>query len=263
MPPRGVTRDLREKLGAFLLPDPLIWAGTIESPQSVAIVPDPRLWQVPYAALIRGGDYLADVAEVALTPSLRTLQLLLRRVEARDAGRASEHPALSNLDSSLPGFAVERKVLDAWPGRHHAVEALAAADPRAALLYISGHGTGAGATPQFGPAAISLDALAAVRLPRLVVLNGCWSGTAASRYGQDPLSLAVGALLGGADTVVAGVGRVGSEPSARVGASFVNLVRDGVAPAAALRLAQLALRDAHPDLGPFDWAGLCAIGTGR
>ncbi|MFI6078881.1 CHAT domain-containing protein [Actinoplanes sp. NPDC051343] len=254
--------NLQEKLGAFLLPDPQIWAGTPQSPQSVVIVPDSRLWQIPYGAFIRAGVHLADVAEVVLTPSLRTLQLLLRRATA-EAARAAEHPAFSHLDATLPGFLAERTALDAWPGGHHDLANPAAADPRGALLYVSGHGTGAGATSQFGVATVSLDALSAGGLPRLVVLNGCWSGTAASRFGQDPLSLAVGALLGGADTVIAGIGQVGSEPSARVGTDFVNLVRDGLPPAAALRLAQCGLRDAQPDLGPFDWAGLCAIGTGH
>lgn len=266
LPPRGVTRDLWERLGEFLLPDPQIWAGTREAPQSVAIAPDPRLWHLPHAALLRQGAHLHDVAEVTLTPSLRTLQLLLHRASAAGSARTvprSGRSLLSHLDTTLPGFAVEKTALDAWPAGHDELTDLAAVHPGGALLYVSGHGSEAGATPQFGPATISLDTLAASALPRLVVLNGCWSGTAVSRFGQDPLSLAVGALLGGADTVVAGIGRVGSVASAHVGAAFVTLVQDGLPAAAALRLAQRGLRDAHPDLGPFDWAGLCAVGLGR
>jgi hypothetical protein len=261
LPPRGVTHDVMARLGRFLLPEPGIWAGTPAGPRSLVIVPDPRLWHLPHAALIRDGVHLADVAEVTFAPSLRTLELLLRRPEAAPA--PLDRPVLSDLDRTLPGFAVESAALDGWPAGHDRLPGLAVSHPDAAMLYVSGHGAAAGPAPRFGANAISLDTLASAGRPRLVILNGCWSGTAASRYGQDPLSLAVGALLGGATTVIAGVGRVGSVSSAHVGAALAGRLREGRSPAAALRLAQCELRDRHPDLGPFDWAGLCAIGLGH
>ncbi|WP_433795615.1 CHAT domain-containing protein [Actinoplanes sp. CA-252034] len=225
------------------------------------IVPDPRLWHLPHAALLRDGVRLIDVAEVTLAPSLRTLELLLRRpvTSVPLPGR----PVLSDLDATLPGHAVERAALDGWPGGHDLLSGLAASRRDAAAIYVSGHGAAAGATPRFGRRGISLDSLASAELPRLVLLNGCWSGTAVSRYGRDPLSLAVGALIGGADTVIAGVGRVGSEASAHIGAAIIRLCGNGLRPTAALRIAQRNLRDEHPELGLFDWAGLCAVGLGR
>lgn len=261
-PPRGVTLDRWEQLGEFLLPDLQIWAGTPDAPQALVVVPDPRLWQVPYGALRRDGAYLVDVAEVVLAPSLRTQQLLVHRFR-RTVAPVGDRPILSYLDPSMSGHDVEKAALDGWPAGHEPLSDLSASHRGGALLYVSGHGREAGWAPQFGPAAIALDTLAHDDLPGVVVLNGCWSGTAMSRFGQDPLSLAVGALLGGANTVVAGIGEVGSVASAHVGAAFVGLLRDGLAPTAALRVAQRGLRDTHPGLNPFDWAGLCAVGVVR
>ncbi|BCL17283.1 CHAT domain-containing protein [Micromonospora sagamiensis] len=261
LPPRGVPRAVWEELGAFLLPDPAVWAGSPERPRSVAITPDPRLWHLPHAALRRDGAYLCDVAEVSLTPSLRTLELLLTRAP----GATPTGPAVSLLDHGLPGHRVEAAALDGWPGGHRHVAGLSAVDQVAdpALLYVSGHGDRPGAAALLGPDGVTMDGLAPRRLPPLVVLNGCWSGTASSRYGYDPLSLAVGALLGGADTVVAGIGRIGSVASAHVGARLVHQVGRGVPVLTALRHAQREIRAEHPDLGPFDWAGLCGVGAGR
>jgi hypothetical protein len=98
-------------------------------------------------------------------------------------------------------------------------------------------------------------------LPPVLVLNGCWSGTATSRFGRDPLSLAVGGLLGRADTVVAGVGEVGGHAAAHVGSALLALLKSGIPVRSALRQAQLAIRDASPELAPYDWAGLCLVGV--
>ncbi|MFI6823262.1 CHAT domain-containing protein [Micromonospora sp. NPDC050187] len=265
LPPRGVPRRVWAELGAFLLPDPAIWAGSPERPRSVAIAPDPRLWHLPHVALLRDGVYLCDVAEVSLTPSLRTLELLLARPASADPGTAPVGPAVSLLDRGLGGHLVERAALDDWPGDHRAVGGLPEVDEVAdpALLYVSGHGDRAGAATLLGPDGVTMDALAPRRMPPLVVLNGCWSGTASSRYGHDPLSLAVGALLGGADTVVAGIAKIGSVASAHVGARLVGQVGRGVPVITALRHAQREIRAEYPDLGPFEWAGLCGVGAGR
>lgn len=260
LPPRGVGRAAWRALGEVLLPSPEVWQGTAERPRSVVICPDPRLWHVPYPALLRDDTALVDVAEVTLTPSLRTLCLVRDR-----AGRAPGPggPAVSLLDGGLPGHAGERAALDAWPGAHRPLGDLAAVAgaPDAALLYVSGHGAAPGDSV-LGPSGVTLDGLAVLPLPGLLMLVGCWSATAASRYGRDPLSLAVGGLLGGARTVVAGIGRIGEQAAARIGAEVLRYVAEGAPVRSAVRLASRALRDRHPELGPYDWAGLCVMGAG-
>lgn len=265
--PRGVTKATWAALGTFLLPNPEIWRGSPDKPRSVAICPDPRLWQLPHAALIRDSVHFADVAEVTLTPSLRTLHLLHRRARSRDNTAVlspGSHPAISLLDPALPGYLVELATLDAWPGGHQPVDNLGSISigSRAALFYVSGHADRPGASSALGPVSITLDHLASQVLPPLVILNGCWSGTAASHYGRDPLSLAIGGLLGGADTVISGIGRIGSIASAHVADLALRTIRQGQPARSALRDAQRRIRDEHPELGPFEWAGLCAIGIG-
>lgn len=87
-----------------------------------------------------------------------------------------------------------------------------------------------------------------------MILNGCWSGTVTSKYGTEPLTLAVGALVGGAETVVAGAGEIGSTASALVAVQLLNLVQRGYSVHAALRQAQRNIRDNHPELSPFEWS---------
>lgn len=257
LPQRGITRATWGSLGTFLFPHEEIWSGTPESPRTILLCPDPRLWQVPLGALTRDGVHLADVAEIALTPSLRTAGLVAERSRTRP--RRPPGPAVSILDPRLPGHDLERETLNAWQTEHvenPGVDTIG----EASLLYISGLGDTAGESAVLGHTAITLDHLATLTLPPLVVLNGCWSGTAVSRYGTDPLSLAVGAVLGGADCVVAGTGTIGGIGSALVAQHLFPLLGSGVPVCSALRSAQLRVRTEHPELGPFDWAGLCVVG---
>ncbi|MGI8335206.1 CHAT domain-containing protein [Actinomadura scrupuli] len=257
LPERGVSTAVWERLGDLLLPADDIWAGTPERPRSVVICPDPRLWQLPLAAVRRQGIHLADVAELTLTPNLRTIGLLRRR----NGGWSTDGPALSLLDPDLPEYHAERTALAAWPGGHRPLTDIESVGP-GALLYLGGLGDRPGGMPAFGPGRVTLEELARLSLPVLVVLNGCWSGAAATRYGADPLSLAVGALLGGADTVIAGTGAIGAAASVLVCEVALALIGEGHPVRAALRRAQLTVRDAHPELGPYEWAGLCVVGIG-
>ncbi|MFF1322490.1 CHAT domain-containing protein [Streptomyces chartreusis] len=263
LPERGVTRSVWRALGEVLLPAPGIWSGTPDAPRSVVLCPDPRLWHVPYGALLRGDTALLDVAEAVLAPSLRTLCLV--RDRARPGGATGEHagPAGSLLDDTLPAHQRERAALDAWPGGHRPLGGLSdlAAIPHPALLYVSGHGAAPG-DAALGPSGVTLDSLAALPLPELLLLVGCWSATAASRYGQDPLSLAVGGLLGGARTVLAGVGRIGEQAAARIAAEALRQIAGGTPARSALRIAARETRDRYPELGPYDWAGMCLMGVG-
>lgn len=258
LPQRGVTRATWESLGTFLFSHEEIWSGTRDRPRSVLVCPDPRLWQVPLGALLRDGVHLADVAEVALTPSLRTAGLMSNRSRTRP-GR-SPGPAVSILDPRLPGHDLEHEALNTWPNGHVQLPDLDALGT-ASLLYVNGYGDTAGETASLGHTNITLERLANLVLPPVVVLTGCWSGTAASRYGTDPLSLAVGAVLGEADTVIAGTGVIGGIGSALVVQHLLPLLGSGVPVCRALRSAQLRVRDEHPELGPSDWAGLCVMGV--
>ncbi|WP_157229706.1 CHAT domain-containing protein [Nocardia abscessus] len=258
LPPRGVTLATWSALTDFLLPDNEIWSGSIDQPISLVLGPDPRLWQLPYPALVRSGVRLLDIATVALVPSLRTVELL--REWNRDS-RPDHGPAASVLDTTLPGSEIELAALNEWPLDHHRMNDLTslAAIGNTSILYVNGTGRAAGTDAQPN-SDISLEALAGASLPPLVILNGCWSGTPMSRFGQDPLSLAVGALLGGASTVIAGICLIGGMVSAHIAAGLLRRLAERQPIPLALRDAQRAIRAEHPELSVFDWAGLCAVG---
>jgi tetratricopeptide (TPR) repeat protein len=260
--PRGMRTSTLEALGSVLLPHDEIWQGE-QGAVPLLLCPDPRLWQIPYAALRRDGVRLADVAETTMTPSLRTTLVLLRRA-AETAARPGIGPAATILDASLPGHDATVDALRTWPGGTRPIESLDELGAHAAcgLLYIGAHGSTFGDDGELLGTGIALHNLADASLPKLVVLCSCWSGAAASRYGRDPLSLAVGALLGGADTVIAGAGPIGMLASARIAAATLEAVRHGDAPARALREAQLRFVRENEGTNIFEWAGLRVVGLG-
>jgi len=256
-PERGVREGTWRALAQVLLPPPVFDRTAHSSVRTVILSPDVRLWNIPYPALPVAAGHLADGVDLVLTPSLQCHQLL-----ADTPPNIPMSSAVGILDNTLIDAAVEVDALRTWPGGHcHLTDLEEDRLDDAALLYISGHGNRAGARNLLD-GRLSLPALARQTLPPLVLLGGCWSATAMSRYGEDPFSLAVGALIGGARTVIAGTGRVGDAATARILGRLLRLLATGVPAATALRAAQLATRDAHPELGPFEWGGLLAIGAG-
>ncbi|MDQ7808413.1 CHAT domain-containing protein [Amycolatopsis sp. A133] len=257
LPQRGIAKATWEALSAFLLPDEA-WTGSPEHPPSVVLCPDPRLWQLPFAALPRDSVPLAETAELLVTPSLRTSELLKHRLA--DPSPTPSGPAVSILDPALPGHELEVDVLDTWSAGHRSIATLTELGDTS-LLYVADHGVRTGQDSLLTRSVMTLADLARAPLPPLVVLNGCWSGTAESRYGTDPLSLAVGALIGGAYTVIAGSGAIGSAGSALVSSRAMALIISGTPVCAAVRQAQREIRSAHPELGPSEWAGLFVVGV--
>lgn len=59
-----------------------------------------------------------------------------------------------------------------------------------------------------------------------------------------------------------GVGRVGERAAARIAAESLRYVAEGLPARSALRTAARTLRDRHPELGRYDWAGMCVMGAG-
>lgn len=231
---RGVSRRTWRELAHTLLPKNL-GAGPL------VISPDPRLWCIPWPALPIEGHHLVDLGPLALTPSLRTHQILRLRFP-------KSCTVMVDIDDNLRGSNLERDALEHWARR---------TGGQSGLLYVAGHATSP--ETKVGITGLDFDALAASDLPELVVLNGCWTGVARPEDARDPFSLAVGALIGGAKCVIAGTGPIGSEASASVGALLLTHLANGHDPVSALRFAQIAVRNQHPEAGPMDWGGLVAV----
>jgi CHAT domain len=94
----------------------------------------------------------------------------------------------------------------------------------------------------------------------LVVLSACETGVGAVSYVDGTLvGLRTAALAAGAACCVASLWNVDDAATARLMSFFYDALNDGCGPGAALRTAQLKIREQLPD--PYYWAGWVADGA--
>ncbi|MGY1636858.1 CHAT domain-containing protein [Geodermatophilus sp. SYSU D00742] len=95
----------------------------------------------------------------------------------------------------------------------------------------------------------------------LVVLSACETGVAAVDFADGTmLGLRTAALAAGAAQCVSSLWEVDDEATTALMRSFYGRLRSGSSPAAALRAAQLDVRERRPE--PYYWAGWLAEGSG-
>ncbi len=102
-----------------------------------------------------------------------------------------------------------------------------------------------------------------LRLPAdLVVLSGCETALGRESRGEGLLGLARGFMYAGASRVMVSLWKVSDRGTAELMKAFYRgLLLQGLAPAAALRQAQLEIRADRPH--PFYWAGFVVLGDWR
>jgi CHAT domain-containing protein len=95
----------------------------------------------------------------------------------------------------------------------------------------------------------------------LVVLSACETALGREVRGEGLYGLSRGFLYAGTPRVVASLWSVRDEATAQLMRRFYQaMVRDGLAPSAALRRAQLSLREERRWASPFYWAGFVLQG---
>lgn len=95
---------------------------------------------------------------------------------------------------------------------------------------------------------------------RLVVLSGCESALGRATQGEGVLGIAAAFFAAGARSLVASIWEVDDRVTADLMEGFYAGLADGKSVAAALREAQLEIRQEKPH--PFYWAGFVVIGDG-
>ena len=93
----------------------------------------------------------------------------------------------------------------------------------------------------------------------VVVLSACESGRVGHSAGDEAMGLARGFLAAGARCVVVSQWLADDRCTAQLMVDMHRHMVTGSSPAAALRLAQLALVRDHPH--PFHWAPFIAVGA--
>lgn len=233
----------------------------------LAIVPCGPLHGLPFHALPLSGRPLLAGYEVSVAPSASVLGLL----PALPA--VAERPALvlGVQDPTIAAAADEARAVAAGftHGRLHlgpaaTGAALRSGVPGAGVLHLACHG-------MFRPDAALFSALrlgdgwftaadaATLRLDSpLVVLSACETGRQ-QISGGEALGLPRAFLAAGAAAVVVSLWLVHDDTAARLMHRVYGEVRAGARPAAALRTAQLEIRDNHPH--PYHWAPFTVTGA--
>jgi len=236
------------------------------------IVPHGPLYQVPFQALYDGEQYLIERCEMTYAPSATVMALCAARRSPAEKQRAV---VVGVPDARIPAAGEEaRSVAALWSaaevtlltGANATVEAFVREAQRAHTLHVTCHGLFRAGNPLLSSLKLhdgwfmSADAASLDLQGATVALSACESGRSAALRGDEILGMARGFLSAGAATLVVSLWLAHDRATAELMTDWHAHMRRGEPPAAALRLAQLAVkaRYAHP----FYWAPFILIGRG-
>lgn len=268
---RQVLASLYDELIAPLEPlldeaagSPLVSNG---SPRKIAIVPHGLLHQAPFHALFDGEHYLIDRFEISYASSATVFSLCQER-----ASRGLEKAlVLSVADPLIPAAVEEAQavarhfpVAEVLDGKEATFAALREKASGYGVLHLACHGMFRADNPMFSSLRLHdgwLPAADVLRLDlsgALVTLSACESARNQVLAGDELVGLARGFLGAGAATLVASLWLVQDETTAWFMESWYAQLRSGVDRAAALRIAQLALKEKFSH--PYYWAPFVLVG---
>jgi CHAT domain-containing protein len=260
---RQVLNSLYEKLVRPLEPH-LNEAGT---PRRLVIVPHGLLHSVPFHALFDGESYLLERFEISYAPSAKVYSLCqtriprgLKNVLALSVPDPSI-PAVTEEARAVAGYFPEVEVLD---DRRATVAALRAKAPGCDALHLACHGMFRTDNPMFSSLKLhdgwltAADVLHLDLSGALVTLSACESARNEVFAGDELIGLTRAFLGAGATTLVASLWLVQDETTPELMESWYEHLSTGVGRAAALREAQLALKEEYPH--PYYWAPFVLIG---
>ncbi len=263
-----LSRSLHDRLIRPLLPEIKGRALTI-SPHAV-------LHYLPFAALSDGREYLIDRFSLRFTPSASALVYFRTDTPAK-AGRllALGNPDLGNSRYDLPNAQVEAvNVAAMFPDSRALVRADASKSAVKelgngfAMLHFATHGkfdtdaplsSGLYLAPGSEPSGVlTVSDLYSLRWDTdLVTLSACETGLGKVASGDDVIGLTRGFLYAGARSIVASLWEVDDAATEQLMVSFYRNLESG-GKREALRLAQIATRELHPE--PRYWAAFQLLG---
>ncbi len=236
-------------------------------PHKIAIVPHGLLHGVPFHALFDGEAYLLDRFEVSYAPSATVFSLCQKQVS-----QSSERALVIGVaDPLIPNVADEASaVASHLPGAEVLADGQATTNairekaPGCGVLHLACHGMFRADNPMFSSLKLHDGWLTAADVLRLdlggalVTLSACESARNQVLAGDELLGLARGFFGAGAATLVASLWLVQDETTSWTMEGWYARLRDGAGRAAALRDAQLAIKERYPH--PYYWAPFVLIG---
>lgn len=297
------SRDLRYPQASREMFDLLLGPvrALLGSGQTLCVIPDAELWQVPFQALqAPDGRYLAEITPLFYAPSLALADLALSRNTPSPAAGAPTLLAFANPElharsvaryrsafsgadvGSLPDAEEEVREVARIYGRSHsrvyvgvnATETnLKDESGRVGVLHIATHGAVDAVSPLasamlLAPGAVSEDGVLEAREildlavgSDLAVLSACSTGGGKTRSAEGILGLSWAFLAGGCPTTVVSQWKATSSVTSKMMIEFHRHLRAGDSAAKALRKAQLRTRRDPRYRHPYYWAPFVVIGA--
>ncbi len=230
--------------------------------ESLIVVPDRRLFRVPFHALYDGSAHLNRDWDITVQPARGgpivasglhlpgPRSLLFAVADANAPSVGAESDALAGLlptaqvfgDADATSAALFRELGEA---------------PAPAVLHIACHGLYRPSNPAFSSLRLADRWVTAAELLELnlrgslVTLSACESGRH-DQVGAEPVGLAWSFLAAGARGVVVSQWLVSDTVTVELMTAFYRALADGSVPAAALRTARSSIARRHPH--PYHWA---------
>jgi CHAT domain-containing protein len=234
------------------------------------IIPHDSLHYVPFHALCdRMGYYLIDRFEISYAPSASVLALCRSNAQSPAKGTLV---ALGVSEKGTPGIKDEIETLkqifsDAviLTGRRATRERLIEFAPRARFLHLASHGYFRRDNPMFSflklaDSQLNFYSLLDLKLnAEVVTLSACHTGINTVFPGDELQGLMRGFLYAGAPAVIVSLWAVNDRSTAEFMGEFYRRLRSGSPKRAALRAAQLAVKERYGH--PYYWAPFVLIGN--
>jgi CHAT domain-containing protein len=266
--------------------------------ERLIVIPHGALHYVPFHALNDGSQYLIDRYEMSYAPSAAVLKLCRARRDSLAATGVSdsrfEIPAEPRLraaksngshaknggglvllgvaETGTPNIEEEIDTLASlFPGAVKLTGAEATRDnllreaPRARFLHLASHGYFRRDNPMFSflklaDSQLNFYSLLDLKLTaEMVTLSACHTGVNMVFPGDELHGLMRGFLYAGAPSVVASLWAVSDRSTAEFMREMYSHIRAGETKRAALRRAQLAIKDAYGH--PYYWAPFVLMGN--
>lgn len=241
--------------------------GTAASPVKVVVIPHGLLHQVPFHALFDGKDYLLERAIVSYAPSATVFAICA----TRDSSTPQRALVAGVSDPLIPAVRQEvEAVAEQLPDARvyldeETVSTQVLADaPVADVIHLACHGLFRADNPMFSALKLYNKWLTAADIMQLelnqslVTLSACESGVSQVVVGDEVIGLARAFLGAGASTLLVSLWLVQDDTTAELMGNWYGQLRLGAGRAAALRTAQLRLKEEYAH--PYYWAPFILVG---
>lgn len=256
----------------------------IDGMETLIIVPHGALHYLPFNLLMKDDEFLIDRFMLAESPSGSALVYIVDKENPDNRKLFALGDPVTTLNP-LPAARAEVEAIETdFPG----AVAFFGADAKETLLgskdaanadyvHIASHGLFFPDKPMFSALALSADAAAGrdgylqvheifgldLKAANLVTLSACETGLSAITVGDDLVGLSRAFIYAGAPRIIVSLWSVNDVSTGELMKTMYDALKNGEAPAAALRDAQLKLKSNPEFSHPFFWAPFQIIGDWR